>query len=168
MRKHANKTAKTHVEIIKVVECISFLSESASPQQKAEKIRTIFLLLDREMKQCYPYEALSMGFTTYVLLPGRIGEDNWLKIREAGFDCLYNERCFPYALILRPGDSFHPIITNICSNHNDFIYFIALFVKSEVSDAQLMAWVDIIMKGEDVSTMPPYALLTLESGCLLL
>lgn len=130
-----------------MVECVSFFSESATPQQKAEKIRAIFLLLDRDMKQCYPYEALSLEFTIYVLLPGRIGEDNWLKIREAGFDCLYNARRFPYALIFRPGDSFHPIITSIFSNHNYFIYFIALFVKSEVSDAQLMAWVDIIMKG---------------------
>lgn len=147
---------------------IPFFSESASPQKKLNEIRSVFSLLHKQLRKKYSNISLSHIRWCYVLLPGRIDSNYWKTVQTKGYRCLYRQSNVPFAIIPHPDDDFYPAITEILSNHNDFIYFIAFATNSSLEDDQLLTWIDILMKNESVNMLPPYALLTFESGNLIL
>lgn len=147
---------------------IPIFSESASPQKKIDEIRSVFLLLHKQLRQKNPQITLPPTRWCYILLPGRIGEDNWRSVLSAGYHCLYHQPNVPFAIILHPDSEFYPVITDILSVQNDFIHFIAFAISLPPEDNQLITWIDILMENSSANTLPPYALLTSESGYLLL
>ncbi|WES70106.1 hypothetical protein [Superficieibacter sp. HKU1] len=147
---------------------IPIFSESSSPQKRTEEIQSIFSLLNKQLKQKYPHVTLPFSEWYYVLLPGRIGMDNWMSVVSGGYHCLYRQSKVPFAIILHPEDNFQPIITDVLSFQNDFIYFIAFAISSPQEDNQLLTWINILMENKCVDRLPPHALLTFESGYLLL
>lgn len=146
---------------------IPIFSETASPQKKIDEIRSIFLLAQKQIRQKI---VVTLPYNTwcYVLLPGRIGEKAWQTVLSSGYHCLYCQDNYPWGILLHPDDEFHPVITDILSIQNDFVYFIAFAAKTPPEDCQLFTWIKILMKNKSSNSLPPYALLTFESGFLIL
>ncbi|HAM9402944.1 TPA: hypothetical protein IDY88_000941 [Escherichia coli] len=147
---------------------IPVFSESASLQKKIDEIRSIFLLAQKQIRQKKTAITLPCDTWRYVLLPGRISKNEWETALTNGYHCLYSQDKTPLAIILHPDDIFYPVITDILSIQNDFVYFIAFAVHSSPEDNQLLTWINILMENQCTHSLPPYALLTFESGSLVL
>lgn len=91
-----------------------------------------------------------------------------MLVLSKGYHCLYRQPEVPFAIILHPKDNFFPVVTDILSIQSEFLYFIAFAMPSPQEDEQLLTWIDILMNNKPVNTSPPYALLTFESGELVL
>ncbi|HAV1239765.1 TPA: hypothetical protein JGU28_004550 [Salmonella enterica] len=147
---------------------IPFFSETASPSKKNNEVSSVFLLLQKQLRQKNPMVTLSCSKWCYVLLPGRISEDNWASVISKGYYCLYSHKKKPFAIILHSGDEFYPVITDILSNQNDFVYFITFATHLPRDHRKLLEWIDILINNKSMDMLPPYALLTFESGYLIL
>ncbi|TBM09961.1 hypothetical protein EYY86_19255 [Hafnia paralvei] len=147
---------------------IPIFSEKASPQKKIDEIRSIFLLAQKQIRQKKAIVTLPCNTWCYVLLPGRIGTNSWETVLSSGYHCLYCQNNYPWGIILHPDDIFYPVITDILSIQNDFVYFFAFAVHSPQDSNQLLTWIKILMENECSDSLPPYALLTFDSGGLIL
>lgn len=147
---------------------IPFFSEKTSPLEKVSEIHAVLLLLQKQMRQQNPAVTLSASEWSYILLPGRLDEEQWQPVLSSKYHCLYHSDNSPFAIIIHVEDAFYPVITDVLTIQNDFVYFIAFAAPRYSGTHQFLIWINMLLKNEQIHQLPPYTILTFESGCLLL
>ncbi|KAA1047229.1 hypothetical protein [Pseudocitrobacter sp. 73] len=143
---------------------IEMFKENASFGEKNDEIRSVLALLQGNVKQKYPDITLPVEQWCYVLLPGRIGLNQWDKLLAAGYRCLYDSNHYPFAMVLTPDNAFSRIMIETLAIQNDFYYFISFADSLPPEDGKLLQWIDALLNNKIDNKVPPYEILVFDCG----
>ncbi len=145
---------------------VPFMEEGLSVQQQDDKIREIFHLLSDAIKTRNPFITLPAEEWTYVMLPGRLDKAMQQQISVWARSLTWDGKTVA-AIIVKPRSDCFPIIREVLSLENDFVYFLA-FAIAETDDGQLLSWITHAMDEDGPQDgLPEHALLALDGGMLL-
>jgi hypothetical protein len=146
---------------------IEMFKENAPFGEKIDEIRSVIALLQGNVKQKYPDITLPVEQWCYVLLPGRIGINQWDKLLAAGYRCLYHHEGYLFAIMLSAEELFSKIIIDTLSIQNDFYYLTAFASSPPSDDGKLLKWIDALLNNEIDDEVPPCDIFTFNCGVLI-
>lgn len=146
---------------------MEIFKEGASFEYRIEEVKIIMSLTQVNLKEKYPGITLPVEQWCYVLLPGRIGSECWNALIAAGYRCLTHPDGYQFAIVLSAEELFSKFIIDTLSIQNDFNYLMAFASLSPSDDEKLLKWINGVLNNISSDPLPPYQLLTLESGLLI-
>lgn len=147
---------------------LEIFKEGASFEHRIEEVKVILSLIQSNLKERHSGILLPVAQWCYVLLPGRIGYEHWNALIAANYRCLTYPDGYQFAIVLSAEELFSKIIIDILSIQNDFYYLMAFASSPSSDDAKLLKWIDSVLNNISSVQLPPYELLTFDSGLLLL
>ncbi|MEO3989427.1 hypothetical protein [Pseudocitrobacter cyperus] len=147
---------------------VEMFKEGASFEQRIDEINAILLLIQTNLKERHPEITLPAEQWCYVLLPGRIGGEQWDNLIAAGYCCLNHPEGYQFAIVLSAEELFSKVIISTLSIQNDFYYLIAFASTLPSNEGKLLQWIDRVLNNMLSDELPPFELLIFECGTLLL
>lgn len=146
---------------------VEIFKEGASFEHRIEEVKVILSLIQTNLKERHPGITVPVEQWCYVLLPGRIGCERWNALIAADYRCLTHPDGYQFAIVLSAEELFSKLIIDTLSIQNDFYYLMAFASSPPSDDGKLLKWINGVLNNITSDHLPPYELLTLESGWLL-